>query len=167
MTARLDAKNDCYVAELPSLALKDVRIADKLVREHERMLTGGFYAEVDARLRRHHRPGDRAAGRSRSTPCGRSRCRSRTCWTSTSTAGGVHDRRVDRLPAAVDRLGAGGIQRAGEARAAPAHGPVRRAQLQPRRARARAARARATCSSRSRPTPTSSPAARRPSPRCS
>src|SRR6202167_3141737 len=24
--ARLDAKNDCYVAELPSLALKDVRI---------------------------------------------------------------------------------------------------------------------------------------------
>lgn len=44
--ARLDAKNDCYVAELPSLALKDVRIADKLVKEHERMLTDGFYAEV-------------------------------------------------------------------------------------------------------------------------
>jgi ATP-dependent Lon protease len=44
--ARLDAKNDCYVAELPSLALKDVRISDELVRENERMLTGGFYAEV-------------------------------------------------------------------------------------------------------------------------
>jgi ATP-dependent Lon protease len=44
--ARLDAKNDCYVAELPSLALKDVRISDKLVKEHERMLTDGFYAEV-------------------------------------------------------------------------------------------------------------------------
>jgi ATP-dependent Lon protease len=43
---RLDAKNDCYIAELPSLALKDVRIADKLVKEHERMLTDGFYAEV-------------------------------------------------------------------------------------------------------------------------
>ena len=43
---RLDAKNDCYVAELPSLALKDVRIGDKLVKEHERMLTDGFYAEV-------------------------------------------------------------------------------------------------------------------------
>lgn len=43
---RLDAKNDCYVAELPSLALKDVRISDKLVKEHERMLTDGFYAEV-------------------------------------------------------------------------------------------------------------------------
>ena len=44
--ARLDAKNDCYVAELPSLALRDVRIDDDLVRENERMLTDGFYAEV-------------------------------------------------------------------------------------------------------------------------
>jgi ATP-dependent Lon protease len=44
--ARLDPKNDCYVAELPSLALRDVRIDDELVRENERMLTDGFYAEV-------------------------------------------------------------------------------------------------------------------------
>lgn len=44
--SRLDAKNDCYVAELPSLALKDVRIEDQLVRENGRMLTDGFYAEV-------------------------------------------------------------------------------------------------------------------------
>jgi ATP-dependent Lon protease len=44
--AKLDAKNDCYVAELPSLTLKDVQIADTLVQEHERMLTDGFYAEV-------------------------------------------------------------------------------------------------------------------------
>ncbi|RFF27204.1 MULTISPECIES: protease Lon-related BREX system protein BrxL [unclassified Wenzhouxiangella] len=44
--AKLDAKNDCYVAELPSLALKDVEIADSLVRDNERMLTDGFYAEV-------------------------------------------------------------------------------------------------------------------------
>jgi ATP-dependent Lon protease len=44
--ARLDTKNDCYVAELPSLAVRDVRIADDLVRENERMLTDGFYAEV-------------------------------------------------------------------------------------------------------------------------
>ncbi|MGC8884827.1 MAG: protease Lon-related BREX system protein BrxL [Bryobacteraceae bacterium] len=44
--ARLDAKHDCYVAELPSLTLNDVRIADDLVRENERMLTDGFYAEV-------------------------------------------------------------------------------------------------------------------------
>jgi len=44
--ARLDARNDCYMAELPSLALKDVRIADQLVKEHERILTDGFYAEI-------------------------------------------------------------------------------------------------------------------------
>ena len=44
--ARLDARNDCYVAELPSLALRDVRIDDPIVRDNERMLTDGFYAEV-------------------------------------------------------------------------------------------------------------------------
>ena len=44
--ARLDAKNDCYVAELPSLALRDVRIAGPMVRDNERMLTDGFFAEV-------------------------------------------------------------------------------------------------------------------------
>ncbi len=44
--ARLDPRTDSYVAELPSLQLKDVRINAELVREHERMLTGGFYAEV-------------------------------------------------------------------------------------------------------------------------
>jgi ATP-dependent Lon protease len=43
--ARLDTKNDCYLAELPSLGLRDVRIDDSLVRENERMLTDGFYAE--------------------------------------------------------------------------------------------------------------------------
>lgn len=44
--ARLDARNDCYVAELPSLALRDVRIAGQMVRDNERMLTDGFFAEV-------------------------------------------------------------------------------------------------------------------------
>ena len=44
--ARLDARNDCYVAELPSLNLRDVQIADVFVKENERMLTDGFYAEV-------------------------------------------------------------------------------------------------------------------------
>ncbi|HYH17970.1 MAG TPA: BREX system Lon protease-like protein BrxL [Azospirillum sp.] len=44
--ARLDTKNDCYIAELPSLTLRDVRIDDSVVRENERMLTDGFYAEV-------------------------------------------------------------------------------------------------------------------------
>jgi ATP-dependent Lon protease len=45
--ARLDAKNDCFLAELPSLRLNDVRIPEDLVHAHERMLTGGFYAEID------------------------------------------------------------------------------------------------------------------------
>lgn len=44
--AKLDAKNDCYLAELPSLALRDVRIDDQMVLDNERMLTDGFYAEV-------------------------------------------------------------------------------------------------------------------------
>ena len=44
--ARLDAKTDSLLAELPSLAIKDVRIDDDLVKQHERMLTDGFYAEV-------------------------------------------------------------------------------------------------------------------------
>lgn len=44
--ARLDTKNDTYMASLPSLRLNDVRIPDNLVSEHERMLTGGFYAEL-------------------------------------------------------------------------------------------------------------------------
>jgi uncharacterized protein (TIGR02653 family) len=46
LKARLDAKSDAYKAELPSLQLADVHIAAELVNEHERMLTGGFYAEV-------------------------------------------------------------------------------------------------------------------------
>ncbi|HEX2955900.1 MAG TPA: protease Lon-related BREX system protein BrxL [Chitinispirillaceae bacterium] len=46
ITARLDAKNDCYFATLPSLRLTDVRISAAIVSQHERMLTGGFYAEV-------------------------------------------------------------------------------------------------------------------------
>lgn len=44
--ARLDAKNDCFLAELPSLGLRDVRISDELVHQNERMLTDGFYAEI-------------------------------------------------------------------------------------------------------------------------
>lgn len=47
ITARLDAKNNCFLAELPSLRIKDARIGDAMVHAHERMLTGGFYAEVD------------------------------------------------------------------------------------------------------------------------
>jgi len=44
--AKLDTRTDCYYAEIPSLAIKDALINDKLVDEHERMLTDGFYAEL-------------------------------------------------------------------------------------------------------------------------
>ncbi len=60
--ARLDAKTDSFLVELPSLGIKDVRISDSIVHEHERMLTDGFYAEVtltyDAAIaeERHGRP---------------------------------------------------------------------------------------------------------------
>src|SRR5438477_1614080 len=47
ISARLDAKSDSFLATLPSLQLKDVCISDRLVHDNERMLTGGFYAEVD------------------------------------------------------------------------------------------------------------------------
>jgi len=46
ISARLDAKTDSYLARLPSLRLNDARISPDLVREHERILTGGFYAEI-------------------------------------------------------------------------------------------------------------------------
>jgi len=46
ITARLDAKTDSYLATLPSVRLTDVRIEAELVSHHERMLTGGFYAEI-------------------------------------------------------------------------------------------------------------------------
>ena len=46
ITARLDARSDAYLVTLPSLRLNDVRVEADVVREHERLLTGGFYAEV-------------------------------------------------------------------------------------------------------------------------
>ncbi len=44
--ARLDTRADEYKAELPSLQLNDILIDSSIVNEHDRMLTGGFYAEV-------------------------------------------------------------------------------------------------------------------------
>ena len=46
ITARLDTNTDSYLATLPSLRLTDVRIDPEQVAENERMLTGGFYAEL-------------------------------------------------------------------------------------------------------------------------
>jgi ATP-dependent Lon protease len=46
ITARLDSYSDSYLATLPSLQLADVRIESDMVGANERMLTGGFYAEI-------------------------------------------------------------------------------------------------------------------------
>lgn len=47
LTARLDSRTDSYKAELPSLGINDARIDEGQVRANERMLTGGFYAEIE------------------------------------------------------------------------------------------------------------------------
>ncbi len=47
ITARLDARSDSFLATVPSLLLNDVHISSELIYEHERMLTGGFYAEIE------------------------------------------------------------------------------------------------------------------------
>ncbi len=47
ITARLDTRSDSYVATLPSLQLNNVRISSELVNSNDRILTGGFYAEID------------------------------------------------------------------------------------------------------------------------
>lgn len=46
ITVRLDTFTDSYLATLPSLRLTDVRIESTMVAANERMLTGGFYAEI-------------------------------------------------------------------------------------------------------------------------
>ena len=62
ITARLDARTDSYMATLPGLGLHDVRINPEMVKEHERMLTGGFYGEINLiydaaiALEKHGRP---------------------------------------------------------------------------------------------------------------
>src|SRR3990170_2381405 len=44
--ARLNDKTDSYEVQLPSLQLSGIRISEELVLDNERMLTGGFYAEI-------------------------------------------------------------------------------------------------------------------------
>jgi ATP-dependent Lon protease len=46
VSARLDTRSDSYLASLPSLRLTQVRISPELVNDHQRLLTGGFYAEI-------------------------------------------------------------------------------------------------------------------------
>ena len=47
ITAKLDSRSDSYIAYLPSLRLNNVRISPEMVSANDRMLTGGFYAEIE------------------------------------------------------------------------------------------------------------------------
>jgi ATP-dependent Lon protease len=47
ITAKLDSRTDSYKVELPSIGINDARIDEAQVRVNERMLTGGFYAEIE------------------------------------------------------------------------------------------------------------------------
>jgi ATP-dependent Lon protease len=47
ITARLDSRTDAYLATLPSLMLNDVRISEEMLNDNDRILTGGFYAEIE------------------------------------------------------------------------------------------------------------------------
>lgn len=44
--AKLDPRADEYIAELPSLQINDAVISSQLVLDNDRMLTGGFYAQI-------------------------------------------------------------------------------------------------------------------------
>ena len=129
ITARLDAKTDSYLATLPSLQLKDVRISDSLVRENERMLTGGFYAEVDL-----HYDGAIAqekGGRPfgiESLP-GYTAFKARCLGSPGSWARNVHHGRVETLFAAEHGPGTTPSQRTHSKRDALAHGTLCGAQL--------------------------------------
>jgi len=46
VSARFSVKDKGFLVTLPSLQLKDVRIEDEVVHSNDRLLTGGFYAEV-------------------------------------------------------------------------------------------------------------------------
>jgi len=86
--ARLDAKNDCYVAELPSLSLNDVQVADTLVKSNERMRPMASTPRSRSNTTPSWPTKSRAA-RSGSARCDRSRCRSRMCWMSWRAADGA------------------------------------------------------------------------------
>jgi ATP-dependent Lon protease len=47
ITAKLDAATDSYIANIPSLMLNRIRISPEIVNANDRMLTGGFYAEIE------------------------------------------------------------------------------------------------------------------------
>ena len=104
--ARLDTRNDCYVAELPSLGLRQVRIEDQIVADNERMLTDGFYAEVtlayDAAIAQEKEGNPLQSRGAAPDPDVEAGCARRL----QQSPPGIHHRRMDRFPAALRRAGA-------------------------------------------------------------
>ncbi len=130
ISARLDAKTDSYVATLPSLQLKDVSIEDKLVRDNERMLTGGFYAEIDLNYdaviaqEKNGRPFSVAG------PAAHPALEAGRAGVSVRGTAQVHDGRVEALLAPQHRPGADPACGTKQGRDDLADGAVRREQLQ-------------------------------------
>jgi predicted ATP-dependent Lon-type protease len=87
ITAGLDARTDSYLATLPSLRLNDVRIADRLVNEHERMLTGGSIPRSTWAMTRRSRR-KKPDGRLKYCRFGKSSSRLATSWTRSPKGGG-------------------------------------------------------------------------------
>ena len=92
ITARLDTGSDSYIATLPSLRLTDVRIDAETVQANERMLTGGFYAEIQLDLRCRHRPRARGPALRRSVPAADPTLQTRRARRSGRRPPRVHER---------------------------------------------------------------------------
>ncbi len=169
VTARLDAE-DRLLPRRPAqpAAQRRPHRATTSSREHERMLTGGFYAEVDLEYdaaiaeEKNGRPfGDRGAAADPDVDARRSRGHG-------ARPARLHHRRSGR-DFLLRSVGFEPEQLTDRAQDVAARCAWCRSSSATTTwsSSAPAAPASRTCSSRSRPTPTSSPAARRPSPRCS
>ena len=134
--ARLDAKNDCYLAELPSLALRDVRIDDQTGPRQRAHADRRLLRRGDAELRRRSSPRRQEAGRSRSDalrPIQMSKSDVLDVLTKARQTFSVAEW-IDFLLRSIGLEAVGALRSRQEGRP-PADDAVRRAELQPGRAR--------------------------------
>ena len=86
LRASLDAKNDCYIAELPSLNLRDVRIDDQHGPRQRADADRRLLRRGHARLRWHHRPGKSRTPVQGGGPTSDPNVEIRRAWTSIAKA---------------------------------------------------------------------------------
>ncbi len=136
VTARLDAKNDCFVAELAQPAAQRCPHRRRPGPHARADAHGRLLRRGGSRVRPDHRRGEERAALSASSPCARSSSRSATCWTPCAKGRSLFTFKEwkDFLLRSVG-LEPSVLGRAHVRRHAAAHGPVRREQLQPGRAR--------------------------------